>query len=957
MPSMTNSRAHQGTDQPMKGPMLTRRNALQVFAAHMALSLAACGKPDEQVLPYVRMPEGLVPGEPKRFATTLPLSGFGRGVLAVSVDGRPIKIEGNPSHPASLGATDPFLEASVLSLYDPDRSQTVTETGRIASWPAFHKALSQQMQTHRADRGRGLRLLTGRVTSPTLLRQIAVLLQQFPEAVWHVHEPLDDAAASEGARLVFGRPLCALPQFEKARVVLALDADPLGPGPDQLRNARGWAKLRGSAVGDNFSRLYALESRSTLTGAKADQRVALHPDQIAGVAIAIANRLGAGRDDSVLPPQLAPHVETIWRDLDRTRGGALLLAGPSLPADIHALVHWINARLEAPITLVPPAGSLDDVEAQSLAALVDAANADAVSSLMVIDSNPVYDAPPALQVDQALHRIPFSFHLGLYKDETGNACRWHAPLSHPLESWSDLRATDGTASIVQPLIAPLYDTTTAHEMLARLVGSTDTSAYDLVRQTWVAEWSAQAGGDFDVNWRKSQRDGVIPESASRPITLAQPSLPATAHRDAPPGLTLVLHPDPAVWDGSFANNPWLQECPRPISKQVWGNALAIGKADAERLSLKSGDVVKLAAGGRTIETPVRIDSGVATGVVALSLGYGRSAAGQIGDGVGANGYALIGQQGSLRVDGVALQATGRHEDVLTTQNDVKLDGDTRELYHLLTLPELRKLPLQLVAEADTRPTLLPNYDYDTYAWGMAIDTSVCIGCNACVVSCQAENNVPVVGPEEISRGRDMHWLRVDFYHDDSDQHGGFQPVPCMHCEKAPCEPVCPVAASVHDGEGLNLQVYNRCVGTRFCEANCPYKVRRFNFFGYADGQEYASLGSESFKAQRNPDVTVRARGVMEKCTYCIQRISGARRDAEKAGRRIGDGEVVTACQSACPTQAISFGNLNDGRSEVNKRKAQPHHYELLGHLDTRPRTTYLADLRNPPPPDRDRGQG
>ena len=928
--------------------LLTRRNALQLFAAHMALALASCGKPNQEVLPYVRLPIGLTPGEPVRFATTLPLSGYGRGALVVSIDGRPIKIEGNPSHPASLGATDVFLEAEVLSLYDPDRAQTVSTEGRIASPEALWTALAAQMQTHRADGGSGLRLLTGRITSPTLLRQIAELKRRFPNATWHVHDPLQDAAADAGARLAFGRPLTSQPRLDEAKIILALDADPLGPGPDQIRNARAWARQRDGSRPDEFSRLYAVECRPTLTGAKADLRIAAHPDSVAEVAIAIANKLGADLDAPALPPVLTRRIEAIWRDLDSARGHALLLAGPTLPADIHAVVHWINRKLDAPLTLIEPVDSAKDLAPQPLAALVEAIGANTVSTLLTFGTNPVYDAAPAIDVEGALRRIPFSVHLGLYEDETGRACRWRVPCSHPLESWSDLRGSDGTASLVQPLINPLYDSVTPHELLARVLGDTASSAHDLVRRTWRDRWAAASDDAFEERWRQALRDGVIADTAEPAANAANASPPQVERRASASGAVLVLHPDASVWDGSFANSPWLQECPRPIDKQVWGNALAINEPDARQLGLTTGDVVRIGHGSRSIETPVHIAPGLAAGVMTLALGYGRRNAGQIGSHVGSNGYVLRDRGDGFRIDGVTLTRLDRRQEVLTPQNDVKLEGETRELYPLLTLAELGAMPLDLVAKAEPRPSLLPNFTYDTYSWGMSIDTSVCIGCNACVVACQSENNVPVIGPEEIARGRDMHWLRVDVYHDDKGDHDGFQPVPCMHCEKAPCEPVCPVAASVHDGEGLNVQVYNRCVGTRFCEANCPYKVRRFNFYGYADGQEYANLGAEQLKAQRNPDVTVRARGVMEKCTYCIQRISGARRTAEKEDRRIADGEVVTACQSACPTQAIQFGNLNDPDAAINRAKARPHHYALLGHLDTRPRTTYLADLRNPP---------
>lgn len=922
---------------------LTRRDALRLFAAQMTLSLMACSKPDEEIVPYVRMPEGLVPGDPLRFATTLPVSGFGQGVIAVSIDGRPIKIDGNPAHPSSLGATSAFLEASVLSLYDPDRSQAVTENGQIASWQAFRAALLRQLQPHADNRGRGLRLLTGRITSPTLQRQMSLLLQTYPDAAWHLHEPVDDDAEREGARLAFGRPLQAVVRLDEARAVLALDADPLGPGPDQIRNARDWARLRHADDAANFSRVYAAESAPTLTGIKADHRLAAHPDVIRSMAIAVANTLGAGLPQPDLPAPVMRFAMAAARDLAANPGHAVVLAGRTQAADVHALAHWINARLAAPQTLVEPAGAVAGTAAKTLDDLVRDLDAGAVDTLIILDTNPAYDAAPSLRVADALRKARFSVHAGQHADETAALCRWHVPLSHPLESWSDLRARDGTASIVQPLINPLYGTVTAHEVLAVAAGQ-DGKAYDLVRATW----QPSGGADFESWWRAALHDGVIAGSGAKPVTPPPPPLPdVTPVAAAAASAALSLVPDASVWDGRFANNPWLQECPKPVGKEVWGNALAISPVDADRLKLATGDIVTLSSGDQSIETPVRVDRGVAPGVGALPLGYGRRAAGKIGNGVGANAYAMRRPGQSWLIRDVTMVRTGAQRAVLTTQRDVKLDGDTRDLYPMRVLADAGPAAAAEMAP-DALPTLLPNYNYDTYAWGMVIDTSVCIGCNACIVACQSENNIPVVGPEEIARGRDMHWLRVDFY-EQAGAHlapAGFQPVPCMQCEQAPCEPVCPVAASVHDGEGLNAQVYNRCIGTRFCEANCPYKVRRFNFFGYADGQEYANLGSESIKAQHNPDVSVRQRGVMEKCTYCVQRISRARRDAEKDNRKIAPDGVVTACQSACPTRAISFGDIKNPAAEVSRQKTQPHHYALLGHLGTRPRTTYLADIRN-----------
>ena len=616
------------------------------------------------------------------------------------------------------------------------------------------------------------------------------------------------------------------------------------------------------------------------------------------------------------------------------------------PAEVHALCHWINAQLKAPVDLHRTRRSERRPDtASALRALAGRNQGQAGADLVILDANPVYDAPGELGLAEAIGSVPFTAHLGLYDDETAARCTFRLPRSHELESWSDLRAFDGTASIVQPLIRPLYDTRTAHEIMMMLGGSVPGSSHDLVRQTW----QTQAGSSsFDDWWRQVLHDGVIAGTQSVPVAAPRAKLPQVAPAGAlPDGWSLVLKPDASVWDGCFANNAWLQECSEPLTKQVWGNALHVSKTDARELGLVDGDVVRVTLGERVLEAPVLVRAGQADRVIEATLGHGRGRAGAIGTGVGFDVYGLRKSDAPWVLEGASLVRTGRTQNLLLTQHYFELEGEAKELQPRFSLAALASGKPVFPRNDRALPTLYPPHDYDAYKWGMVIDTTACIGCNACVVACQAENNVPIVGPEEIAMGRDMHWLRVDTYMVDG--RPGFSPIPCMHCEQAPCEPVCPVAASVHDSEGLNLQVYNRCVGTRFCESNCPYKVRRFNFFGYADGEEYASFGAESIKAVFNPDVTVRARGVMEKCTYCVQRISRARRVAEKEDRRIADGDVVTACQAACPTRAITFGDLNDSASQLNAVRGEPHLYELLGHLGTRPRTAYLAHITNPNP--------
>ncbi len=929
---------------PDRASGLDRRTALKLLASGAALGLAACAKPSEEIVPYVDMPERLVPGEPLRFATSLPLAGYGRGMLVTSIDGRPIKVEGNPHHPASLGATDVFAQGAVFSLFDPDRSRAVRGPDGVSSWDAFGAALRGQMQKEEDRRGAGLRLLTGRVTSPTLLRQIADLLERYPQARWYRYEPVDDDEIRAGAMLAFGRALTPRARLRDASVVLALDADPLGPGPEQSRLANEFASRRRSAHGEEFLRLYAVEPAISLTGANADHRLALAPQLIETVALTVASSLGADVRAGELPESAARFAQVAAADLEARRGRAVVLVGAAQPARVHALAHWINAQIAAPVDFIEPVDPATEPHRAALSAFADDCASGRAKTALIVGCNPAYDSPGRSDIAEALRGVGLSVHCGPYEDETAALCRWHLPQSDPLESWSDLRAPDGTAGIVQPLIRPLYDTRTTHDLLAMLGGALSPSSYDIVRETW----RGAAAGDFEDWWRQTLHDGAISGSAHRVVSPGAPKLPEIPSNAAPnAGFVLSTVPDPGLWDGSFANNAWLQECPKPLTKQVWGNALHLSPADAKRFDLHDSDIVRLSRGTISTEAPVLVDIYQAAGAGTAALGHGRRS-GAIASGVGSNVFPLRPISGGRWTD-VSVSRTGRQQSILTTQHRFRLEGDARDLLRTATLAELERAKDALWPQP-ALPTLYPKVAYDTYAWAMVIDNSACIGCNACVVACQAENNVPVVGPDEIAAGRDMHWLRVDTYrHEDARAPAGFQPVPCMHCEQAPCEPVCPVAASVHDGEGLNVQVYNRCVGTRFCQSNCPYKVRRFNFFGYADGQEFANLGEEPMRAQRNPDVTVRARGVMEKCTYCVQRVSRARRAAEKESRRIRDGEVATACQAACPTRAIAFGDLNNPGSNVNGLRREHRHYELLGHLGTRPRTTYLARLRNPNP--------
>ena len=931
---------------PTGGGAISRRAALQLIAAGAASLAAGCKRPDEEIvanvtleeLPYVNIPEGLVPGVAQRYATALPLGGYGRGALVTSFEGRPIKVEGNPRHPASLGSTDVFAQAEILSLYDPDRSQAIRVAGEISDWPAFEEALREHLDGQAAGRGAGLRLLTGRISSPTLLDQIGGLLKAYPNMRWHVFEPTE-ASDAEAADAVYGKSLTLRPRFADADVVVAFDADPLGPGPDQVRFGRDLVDRRNQHRAS--ARFYSVECGMTLTGAFADHRLAAGPEAIEAMVAALAAALGAPIARPELPHDHARFLDVLTKDLQARASRGLVLVGPSLP-NARALGLWINDRLGAPMDAFDVDPRL--AAAGTLAQLVDDIGGGKVEMLVIMDSNPMATAAGDLEFGALVKRVPFRIHLGLYYDETAATSNWHLPMPHPLESWSDIAGPDGVVSIVQPLIRPLHESYSAHRLLAALSseGEERQSDYDRVLSTWRSRWGKQ---NFDNRWRQTLIDGVIAGTALKPVAKPAAKFPGWTPAPSQRGMSAIFRTDPSVFDGRFANNAWLQECPQPFSKAVWGNAVEMSLEDAKQLGILEGDEVEVGVGKHSLSGPMRLSNGLPPGVVQLSLGYGRTHAGSIGDAIGFNVAVLRTASSPWITRDIAVRRVGPNGHLSpATAGLFVLEGKAEEL-----APEI-----EVGAKAST-PRPRPSFNKpwppaigDPYAWGMVVDTGACIGCNACVVACQSENNVPSIGPDEIGWGRDMHWLRIDVY-----DHGSppeprpvFQPVPCMHCETAPCEPVCPVEASVHDHEGLNVQVYNRCIGTRFCQSNCPYKVRRFNFFGYADGQEYRNLGDPIVKAANNPDVSVRARGVMEKCTYCVQRISRTRRLAERETRLIGEGEVVTACQAACPTQAIHFGNLVDPKSGVSELRRDPNHYVLLDDLHTRPRTTYLARLRN-----------
>ncbi|MCU1383082.1 MAG: 4Fe-4S ferredoxin, iron-sulfur binding domain protein [Acidobacteria bacterium] len=948
---------------------VARRTFLKLMGASLALAgVTACTKqPAEKIVPYVRQPEELIPGKPLFYATAMPLGGVATGLLVESHEGRPTKIEGNPLHPGSLGASDVFSQAAILGLYDPDRSQTLRSLGEIRPWSAFLGAMNAALTAQRAVKGAGLRILTESISSPTLAAQIRDLLTRFPAAKWHQWDPASRDNTRVGSQRAFGSFVDAQYRFEDADVILSLDADFLGCGPGSLRYAKAFAARRRPEDAERMNRLYVVEPMPTSTGARADHRLPARPSQIAGLAAQLAGAVGvagaagtpagAGASDKF--------IAAVARDLQAHRGRSLVIAGDGQPAAVHVLAHAINQALgnagkTVVYTQTAEAEPVNQLE--SIRDLVADLNAGKVDLLVIVGGNPVYSAPVDLRFADAMDKVQLRVHLGLYDDETSARCHWQIPEAHFLEAWSDARGHDGTVSIVQPLIAPLYGGKSAHEVLAALSDRPERSGHDIVREFWSGGSNrTPATAEFDAAWRRWLHDGVMPNTAFPPkaVTVALSAVSSQAAAPPSSGIEISFRNDPSVLDGRFSNNGWLQELPKPMTRLTWDNAVITSPATADRLkasqrpAFQGGehgqvvtDLVELKFKGRTVRGALFAIAGHPDDCVTVHLGYGRARGGRIAAGAGFNANAIRTTDALEFGSGVEITRTGETFSLACTQYHHLMEG--RAPVRATTREEYLKDPKSVHEGPGIEPppaktlTMYPEVKYDGYKWGMAIDINSCIGCNACVVGCQSENNIPVVGKEEVLRGREMHWIRVDTYYrgEAANPETFFQPVPCMHCENAPCEPVCPVGATVHSHEGLNDMVYNRCVGTRYCSNNCPYKVRRFNFLLYQDFE------TPVLKLGRNPDVTIRSRGVMEKCTYCVQRINAAKIDSEKEGRSVRDGEIKTACEQACPADAIVFGNQNDPDSRVAKLQSEVRNYALLGELNTRPRTTYLAALRN-----------
>ena len=971
---------------------VSRRRFLGLVAAAVAMaSTTACRKPVRKILPFGSRPEDLVPGLPRHYATTLQMGGYGTGVLVRSNDGRPTKIEGNKVHPSSLGGTSGYMQGEVLNLYDPARSQSPSQDGADVTAKEFAQFWSG-LKGGLGDGGK-LAFLMRPTTSPTIAHMVAQVKDAFPQAAFHSYAPVNRDNETEGARLAFGQAVDPQYRYDQADVIVALDSDFMSHDVNSVRHARDFASRRKPQDDVNkLNRLYAVESVYSITGGQADHRFRVRASEVGSVAFALAAELGVLTGP--LQQAVAKHkqhgfqkngvnwVAAIAEDLVSKRGKSLVVAGPKQPPVVHAVVHAINSELGNAgntVSYKATPALLADNQAKSIEALTAKMEAGAVDTLFILGGNPVYDAPADLAFGQKLAKVAHRIHLGLHRDETAAACNWHVNGTHELEAWGDILSYDGTASIVQPLIAPLYGGMSDIELLAMIADYDEKAGYEIVRYYW--EEQAPSEG-FDAWWNRALHDGLMhgsaPASAPAQIRVADVATAVTAvaapAAASASSLEVTFAQDGTIYDGRYSNNAWMQECPDPITKLSWDNAAVMSPATAKELGVSNGDLVELTVGGRKQPIAAWIAPGQADYSVALTIGYGRALGDshEVAHRTGFDTCMLRGKDGFNIANGATLEPTGESYSLSTSQEHGSLEG--RDHYRESDVagfkenarfaPEMSPLAQAAMlqkdeegnplTEQDLLKSLWTERDYTTgNQWGMVIDLNSCNGCNACVVACQSENNIPSVGKEQIRLGREMLWLRVDrYFYSEKDGTDAasteepaikHQPVPCMQCENAPCESVCPVAATTHTPEGLNDMVYNRCIGTRYCANNCPYKVRRFNFL------DFIGKIDPTLQMVQNPDVTIRTRGVMEKCTYCVQRITGAKHQAKREDRAVMDGEVTPACGQACPSKAITFGNIVDEKSEISKLRKSPLNYAMLSELNVKPRTTYLAKIRNPNP--------
>jgi molybdopterin-containing oxidoreductase family iron-sulfur binding subunit len=1001
---------------------VSRRNFVKIMSASFLLAglgATGCRRPVENIYPFAKMPDNYLHGVPQYFATAMPSRRGAQPLIVKSSDGRPIKIEGNPDLPGSNGGTDAMAQASVLGLYDPDRAMRFARNGAASSRQAALDALSALSKSF--GDGSGLAFLLEQSNSPSRARLQEAIAQKFPKARWVIYEPVNLDVARQAASKAYNQSVEPFYKLDQAQVILSLDCDFIGSEENANENVRRFAQGRAlNAKEDDMSRLYAVESLFTLTGLNADHRLRLPPSLIVPALARLAqNIIGASEMDSALRELGAPaqaHDKWIMacaQDLKAHPGRSLVMAGYRLPLAAHRLVIAINEALGAvnhTVEFHPLPASAEG----ALADLVTALNGGQVQTLVIFGGNPAYNAPADLDWPQAQAKAKTVVRLGYYEDETAwdpalhSETQWDLPQAHFLESWGDARAVDGTLTPIQPLIDPLFGGITELEVLALVGGLTPTTSYEIARETF-----RPLGGDGENNWRKYLHDGYLPGSAiaaanvqHRADGLAQ-ALAQLKTAPAQGGLEVVFYRDAKVDDGRYNNNGWLQELPDPITKLTWDNAVLLSPATAARLNVdprkRLGQnqkffehTVEIKLNNRTITGPIWIQPGMADDTIGLALGYGREKTGRVGRGAGFNAYKLRTSDNLYYASGAVLRDTGETKyELATTQSHWSMEG--RPVVREANLEQYRKNPaFAQRMKPEEPPVVSPLYPnpldttkaHGLHQWGMSIDLNRCVGCSACMIACQSENNIPIVGKEMVGKSREMHWIRIDRYYAGpaEDPQAVAQPMLCQHCESAPCESVCPVNATSHDDEGLNVMTYNRCVGTRYCSNNCPYKVRRFNFFDYnrrplnhlykspliteTDGEwellrwlknpDKGNLPEDQWQLSRlvkNPDVSVRMRGVMEKCSFCLQRLEQAKIAAKVKARdsghiRLSEKEHTipkTACQQACPAEAIVFGDTSDPESSVTKAKAQDRTYKVLEFLLTKPRLTYLARVRNPNP--------
>ncbi len=956
------------------------------------LAVEGCARrPVETILPYSKAPEYMLPGIAVHYATVRSHRGDAIGLVVENHEGRPTKIEGNPQHPSSFGGADAITQASILDLYDPDRSNSPRKGGAAgadAKWEEVEATLKAKVASFAADGGAKLRILAQPTNSPTFVRLREMLAAKLPKARVHTWTPVNESNAHEGARLAFGQPVNTICDYRAARVILSLDSDFLQTEPGMIRATKQFAAGRRlQSSHDPMSRLYVVEPSYTTTGANADHRLRLPSSQIGAYTLALAKELSTrqGVDLASIsaaftaaPPAVdgvpAKWIKVVADELVQARGRGVIVVGSDQPAYVHALAHALNSALGNSGTPGNPGQTVNffsvvDPSETELVADLKALLADIdggqVDTLLILGGNPVFDAPADFKFADKLAKVPTSIQLGHTLDETGSKCTWHLPRAHELETWGDQRSLEGTVSIQQPLIAPLFGGRSDIEILALLVGE-PANGHDLVRTTLKS--AVPSAGQFEQTWKASLARGLFGGQAPRPlgavpvlgtdVANSVPRNPPAAPLSAS-NLEIDFAPDPKLFDGRHGNNPWLLELPDLMSKIVWDNAALISPTTAKALGLASGDIATLARPNvGSVEIPVWILPGQADHVVTVNLGWGRTMVGRYGKGVGTDVYPLRTSANLGFAAGATLAKTGKSIQLTQTQEHQSMEG--RPIAIDATLEEYRKNP-EFAQYKTPDPKVLPLWkpvEYKEHKWGMVIDLSACTGCDACVIACQAENNIATVGKDQVYRNREMYWIRIDryFFGDDEKDPGvALMPVACVQCEEAPCENVCPVNATTHSPEGLNDMAYNRCIGTRYCGNNCPYKVRRFNYLEFQGGPPGSSVETvygdlpETRKMQFNPDVTVRMRGVMEKCTYCVQRIQEAKIASKRDERPIKDGEITPACAQTCPADAITFGDLNDPMSRVARKSKIDRGYHLLSELGTHPRTTYLGKIRNPNP--------